>query len=143
MDEIEMNNEEQDFNLLKEMEQQTSDNIRKHRTHKRLTVRAKVILQSGNSSELLDYKIQGVTGDISEGGCQVMFPVPINVGDVYRFQFDKTKLNLPLMFVRCLRCGLVREDAFEAGFTFFIPISLSDLVQEQEQEQEEVLNELL
>ena len=54
-----------------------------------------------------------------------IFVSPVTVGDVYRLQFDKASIDLPLVFARCLRCRLVREDAFEAGFTFFTPISLT------------------
>ena len=121
---IALNNEEQDFDLLQEIEQQTSEEIRKQRTHERVCIKAKVILQSGNSSELLSYKVQGVTGDVSEGGCRAMFPIPIGVGDIYRLQFDREQLDVPLVFARCMRCKLVREDAYEAGFSFFSPLQI-------------------
>jgi hypothetical protein len=114
------------FNLLQELERNTSDEIRRQRRHFRLLIKAGVVLQSGNASELLDYKIKGVTGDISEGGCSVLFPIPVHVGDVYRLTFDRKVVELPLTFARCLRCRLVREDAYEAGFTFFTPITLPE-----------------
>jgi hypothetical protein len=114
------------FNLLQELERNTSEEIRRQRRHFRLIVKAGVVLQSANASELLEYKIKGVTGDISEGGCSVLFPIPVQVGDVYRLAFDRKVVELPLTFARCLRCRLVREDAYEAGFTFFTPISLPE-----------------
>ena len=89
------------------------------------------MLQSGNSSELLNYKVQGVTGDISAGGCQAMFPIPIKVGDVYRLTFDAEQLDLPLIFARCLRCRLLQEDAYKASFAFFTTIKLPETVTDQ------------
>ena len=83
-DKIELTDEEQDFDILQELEQQTDEQIRRLRMHERLSLKAKVILQSGNSSALLDYKVQGMMGDISEGGCRAMFPIPVIAGDVYR-----------------------------------------------------------
>ncbi|MEK6675585.1 MAG: PilZ domain-containing protein [Planctomycetota bacterium] len=119
-------NEDLAFQLLQEVEKSTSDEVRRQRAHFRLAVRAGVTLQSGNSSELLSYKIKGMTGDISEGGCCGLFPLPVRVGDIHRLQIDREVLDLPLIFARCVRCRLVREDAFEAGFTFFSPITLPD-----------------
>ena len=108
------------------MKANTSEEIRRQRRHFRISVKAGVVLQSGNASELLDYKVKGVSGDVSEGGCSVLFPIPIQVGDVYRLQFDRQVVDLPLTFARCLRCRLVREDAYEAGFLFFTPITLPE-----------------
>ena len=73
---------------------------------------------------MLKFKVKGVTGDISEGGCSVLLPIPVPVGDVFRLHFDRSQLDLPMTFARCLRCRLVREDAFEAGFVFFKAIAL-------------------
>ncbi len=125
---VELNDEEQDFDILQELEQQTDEQIRGQRMHERLPIKAKVILQSGNSSAILDYKVQGVMGDISERGCRAMFPISVIVGDIYRLEPDKNDLDLPMIFARCLRCKLIREDAFEANFLFFAPIKLPEQV---------------
>ena len=123
-----MSSEEQNFELLQDLERQTPDEIRKQRAYERLAIKAKLILQSGNSSQLLEFKVQGVTGDISAGGCQAMFPISVNVGDVYRLMFDSSQIDLPLVFARCMRCKLVKEDAYEAGFAFFNRIKLPEVV---------------
>jgi len=118
--------EEQAFDLLQDLERSTSEEIRRQRAHFRLTIKAGVVLQSGNASELLQFKVKGVTGDISEGGCSALFPLPVRVGDVYRLQFERSELDLPVIFARGVRCRLIREDAFEAGFSFFQSISLPE-----------------
>lgn len=112
------------FGLLQELEQNTPDEIRRQRTHFRVAIKAAVILEAGSASDLLKFRIQGVTGDISEGGCRALFPTPTRVGDVYRLSFDRELFDQPLTFARCVRCRLLREDAFEAGFQFFAPIRL-------------------
>ena len=123
---LKLGDEDLGFDILQDIEKQTSENIKKMRTTQRITIKAKVVLQSGNSSELLSYKVQGVMGDISAGGCGAMFPIPAKVGDIYRLSFPAGDLDLPMLFARCIRCRLVKEDAYEAGFTFFSPIRLPD-----------------
>ena len=119
-----LNNDDEAFGMLRELSANTPDELRRRRAHFRLTIKASVILQSGNASELLNYKVKGVTGDISEGGLSAVFPIPVHVGDIYRLQFDQQTLNLPLTFARCVRCRLIREDAYEVGFSFFSKILL-------------------
>lgn len=116
------------FEMLQELERNTPDEIRKQRTHFRISIKVKVQLQPGSASEMLKWKVQGVTGDISEGGCRALFPTTVGVGDVYRLEFDRKSFDLPLTFARCVRCVLLREDAYEAGFMFFTPISLPENV---------------
>lgn len=111
--------------LLQELARQSSDEIRKLRTHERLETKVNVLLSPANSSAMGEGRIQGETRDISKGGCMALFVSPVAVGDIFTLQFDKSSVDLPLVFARCLRCRLVREDAFEAGFSFFTPISLS------------------
>jgi len=114
------------FDLLQDLEKNTPEEIRHQRAHFRLAIKASVTLQAGNASELLSLKVKGVTGDISAGGTSILFPIAPRVGDIYRLAFDRDTLDLPLTFARCIRCRLVREDAFEAGFSFFSPISLPE-----------------
>lgn len=118
--------DDQAFLLLQEIEKNTSEELRRQRAHFRLAVKALVVLQPGNASDLLSLKLKGTTGDLSEGGLSALFPLPIRVGDVYRLQVDPKAVKLPLVFARCVRCRLVREDAFEAGFAFFSPIDLPE-----------------
>lgn len=120
------------YSLLQELGRNTSDEIRRQRAHFRISIKAGVTLQPGNASEVLKFKLKGVTGDISEGGCSVLFPLPIQVGDIFRLAFDREKLNLPLTFARCVRCRLVREDAFEVGFAFFKSICLPEKLAERQ-----------
>lgn len=119
-------NTDEAFHMLQELGRNTTDEIRRQRAHFRIAVKIGVILLPGNASQQLTFKLKGVTGDISEGGCSVLFPLPIQVGDLYRLQFDRQALDLPLTFARCVRCRLIREDAFEAGFAFFKTICLPE-----------------
>ncbi len=112
--------------LLEELERSTPEVFRQQRAHFRINVKSSVTLQPGDASQLLKLRLQGVTGDISESGCKCLFPLPVRVGDIYRIEFDRQVINLPLTFARCVRCALVREDAFEAGFLFFATVSLPE-----------------
>ena len=115
---------EEAFGLMRELEQNRSDDIRKQRAHFRIAIKARITLQSGNASELLNYKVQGTTGDMSEGGLGAIFPIAPRVGDVYRLGFNPEDIELPLTFARCVRCRLVQEGAYDSGFSFFSPIAL-------------------
>lgn len=112
--------------LLRELEQQTSEAIRKQRSAERQEVQCSVRVRSGNASQASEPAFEGVTGDVSPGGCRIMTQVPVRVGDIYKLEFAKGELDLPIVFARCLRCRLVREDAFESGYSFFTPIKLDD-----------------
>ncbi|UCD30161.1 MAG: PilZ domain-containing protein [Planctomycetota bacterium] len=119
-------NQDEAFDILEELEQNTSAELRRKRAHVRIAVKVGLTLQPGNSSEQHDFKVRGVTGDISDGGLRALLPIPINVGDIYRIQLDKTSIDMPLIFARCVRCQLIREDAYESGFKLFSPISLPE-----------------
>ncbi len=112
--------------LLRELEQQTPEAIRRQRSSERQEVSVGVTIRPGNASDrIVLADVEGVTGDISTGGCRVMTSRPTRVGDVYQLHFAKGELDLPIVYARCLRCRLVREDAFEAGFVFFEKIVLA------------------
>ena len=131
---LDLGNEDISFEILQEMERQTQEEIRRLRAHERLAIKTRVVVQPGNSSQMLNLKVQGVTGDISAGGCRAMFPFPLGVGDIYRLQFQEPELQLPLIFARCMRCRVIREDAYEAGFSFFTSITLPQLGKAIEEE---------
>lgn len=115
------------FDLLSDLERQTPDEIRKQRSSERIEIKAPVVIHPGNASDTGHKEpVSGVTGDVSAGGSRVMSPVPLHVGDVYRLAFERNVLDLPTTFARCMRCRLIREDAFEVGFLFFTRIELPD-----------------
>ncbi len=130
---IKIDQEELELDTLRDLEKQTSDEIIKQRKHERQSIKGQVVLQPGNSSELLNYKVQGVTADISEGGCGTMFPVPVTVGDIYRLTISWAGHDIPMVFARCRNCRIIREDAFSAGFSFFTPIKLESEKAEEAQ----------
>ncbi|MGB0715729.1 MAG: PilZ domain-containing protein [Phycisphaerae bacterium] len=119
------------FDLLQDLSRNTPEEIRRQRNHFRVAIKTSVTLQPGNASEMLKLKVQGTTGDISEGGLSCLFPIPMLVGDIYRLSFDRAVIDLPMTYARCVRCREVREDAFEAGFRFFANISLPDIAQQE------------
>ena len=114
-----------DPQLLRELEQQSIHEIQKLRAHERLEMRTGLEVLPANSSDRSGFSAQGYTEDISQGGSKAFFPIPINVGDVYRLRFDKKVLDLPIVYARCLRCIYLREDAFEVAFQFFTSITLN------------------
>lgn len=125
--------EEESKQLLRDLEKNTPEEIRRQRQHFRIEIEAPILLQSGNASQHLEGSMKGVTGDLSEGGLSAMFPLPVGVGDIYRLNFDRKRVDLPMVYGKCVRCRFVRDNAYEAGFTFFSPIRVPDSLMAQAQ----------
>ncbi len=109
---------------INELERNTSNEIKRKREHERVQTRCKVLVRPGNSSKRTKQSIHAISGDISAGGCFLLSPCPLLVGDVYWLAFDTSVAAIDPVFARCVRCRLIREDAFEAGFRFFTEIAL-------------------
>jgi c-di-GMP-binding flagellar brake protein YcgR len=118
--------EDIDIDLLKDLERQSINEIRKLRAHERIDTHVEVAVRPGNASEYATETIAATTNDISAGGCAMVSPVPLRAGDIYRLEFDQKKVDVPMVYARCVRVRLLRETAYEAGMAFFTPISLSD-----------------
>ena len=113
---------------IAELEQSTPDAIKKQRIHERITVRSRVIIRPGNMSERESQRVEGVTADISKGGCLLLFPRPMAVGDIYWIVFDRNVLDVAPQLAMCKRCRAVRDDAYESGFMFFRPVDLEGVL---------------
>lgn len=109
--------------LLNLQRQDAESRQSRSRSNQRFGVSCKVSVEPGNSSDRTGKPIAAVCNDLSVGGCCVLAPRPHHVGDIYWLKFDTT-LHLPAVFARCVRCRLLREDAFESGFQFFNEIVL-------------------
>lgn len=116
-----------DLDFVRELERQSIDQIKKLRSHERYEAKIALTLHPGNASQAGAFSLEGYTKDISKGGCAAVFEGPVPVGDIFRVELDKNMVEVPVVFARCLRCRLVRDDAFEANFSFFSEIVLSEL----------------
>lgn len=126
-------NADLDVDLLKDLERQSIEEIQKLRAYERMDARVDISVRPGNASDYAVATIKATTNDISAGGCAMVSPVPVGVGDIYRLEFDRAKVDVPIVYARCVRCRLLRETAYEVAMAFFTPISLSDSKQESKQ----------
>lgn len=110
--------------LIDELAASTPEAVQKMRASTRLSIRAKVTIEPASLSHRDGRKLQGVTGDISTGGTQILLPKPLQIGDVYQIEFDRELIELPPIYAICLRGRQVRPDAFEAGLRFLEPVTL-------------------
>lgn len=110
--------------LIDELAKSSNDAIKQLRNHTRLSVRAKVYVEAASLSQRNGVRLQGVTGDISAGGTQILLARPLGIGDLYQISFDRTELDIPPVFAICLRGRMVRPDAYEAGLRFLEPVTL-------------------
>ena len=111
---------------LGELERNTDQAILAQRSSERLEIQCRVWVRPGNLSERNRFTIEGMTGDLSNGGCQVLLPQPIYPGDIFWLEFDEKLVRIGPSLARCLRCRLIREDAMEVGFRFFQDVDLSN-----------------
>ena len=107
-----------DLDLIEELETQTAEQIRHKRTYRRVNVQTKCTLRSVNVSDPVPIDLSGVTCDISDGGCRVVFARPVMVGDCFRLDFSDPGLKWPTMYARCVRARLINESAYELAFSF-------------------------
>ncbi|GIW73693.1 MAG: hypothetical protein KatS3mg103_0215 [Phycisphaerales bacterium] len=110
--------------LVQELAANTSEAARAMRQATRLIVRARVTVEPASLSMRDGRALQGLTGDVSTGGTQLLLPRPLHIGDVYLITFDRQMLDLPPVYALCLRGRLVRTDAYEAGMRFLEPVTL-------------------
>ncbi len=84
-----------------------------------------VILRPASTSARDSETLHGRSRDLSGTGCGLVASRAPRVGDIYRIETPKAP-NHPLNSVnaRCVRCHLLDEDAFDAGFAFFAPLNL-------------------
>jgi hypothetical protein len=116
------------LDALSELEQNTSQAITALRASQRIDIKTRVWIQPGNSSSRSGFTIEGLTADISRGGCMLLVPRPLMAGDIFWLRFSEEHLRIAPLLVRCLRCRLVREDAFEVGIRFLNEIDLTDSI---------------
>lgn len=110
--------------LINELAQSSNEAVKKMRGHARRSVRAKVFVEPASMSARTGVRFQGVTGDISSGGTQILLARPLAIGDVYLISFERTELDIPPAYALCLRGRTVRPDAYEAGLRFLEPVTL-------------------
>lgn len=110
---------------LRELEQSVDESILRRRSSERIKIATRVDVQHANSSERDALHIEGLSGDISNGGCQLLLPRPILAGDIFWLDFTVGEAaSLGTLFARCQRCRLISEGSFEAGFRFFTNLDL-------------------
>ena len=89
------------------------------RKHARMRVNAKIELHLGNSCDRNQSAIKGICRDVSVAGFAAVLESPPQVGSIYWSSFEPSQFDWHPVFVRCMRCRLLTEDAYEAAFAFF------------------------
>ena len=109
---------------LKELSNNTESALVAARASERIELQTDVVLRPGNGSERNRYASSTLTVDISNGGCMLISPAPVVTGDIYWLEFSDEHLRIGSLFARCIRCRMVSEGVYEAGFRFMVPIDL-------------------
>ena len=118
--------------VIAELEANTSEAVKAQRCATRVSVRATVTVEPASLSHRSGTKLRGITGDVSERGCQLLLAKPLLVGDIYEIAFDRDSLDVAPVVGQCVRARLVRADAFEMGVRFLHPITLAETAQAED-----------
>lgn len=114
------------FSAINELASNTAEMIRARRKNERVRVDAAATMVPANLSDRDSAVWTGICHDISSNGCRLVISSPITVGDVFLLTLKSNKMNIDPIFVRCIRCHLLREDSFECGVAFFSDIRLGN-----------------
>lgn len=92
----------------------------------RHTLNTDVILRPASTSARDSEEISGSCRNVSQSGCGLVARRAPRVGDVYRFETpDHSSHPLDGINARCVRCHLLDENSFDAGFAFFAPLVIA------------------
>lgn len=95
----------------------------KRQSDKRNSVNIPIKMRPASTSQRSLHQLQGRTKNISITGCGLILNIPPYVGDIYRFENDEEdSCLLNGVLGRCVRCHLIDEEVFEAGFEFLSPL---------------------
>lgn len=130
MTERRISGDEELLKSLIELERNTAVEIKRQRDSVRVTQAWPVAIRAANPSERFKWQIDGYSADLSEGGARLLLPLPILVGDYYQLGFTGHEDALEPVVGQCLRCRMLREDAFEVGFRFLEKLPLSTVMGE-------------
>ena len=122
-----LENTEEAFELLKELEMQKTDNIRNLREHHRYVRKVNVSLRPANASSATAFEFKGITGDISRKGCSAMFNHPVGVGDLFALSLESEEVELQTIIAKCVLCRFIKNNSFLSGFSFFESLDLPEL----------------
>lgn len=84
----------------------------------------RVTLRPSSSSQRGRERIHGLCKNVSQSGCGLNSDFAPRVGDFYRIEVEDTTHFLHGVHARCVRCHLLDEDLFEAGFSFLSRVKL-------------------
>jgi len=99
------------------------------RGNDRMELNSPAQLLPGNVSGRDGRTYEGSCRDISPRGCRLILTQPLIVGDIYLLSVENQQLDLDPSFGRCVRCHMIREDAFEIGLNFLSTVSFEKVAE--------------
>ena len=119
------------LDALRDLEMNSHDAFVAQRASERVEIRARLVVRYGNASQRHQMAVEGLTADISNGGCMALLPRPLMAGDYFWLTFEEDDVRVGSILARCLRCRLVQEETYEMGFQFVSAIDLTTALAKQ------------
>ncbi len=100
----------------------------KRQSQQRSLANIPVRLRPGSTSQRWSHELTGRIKNYSTTGCGIILDRPPYVGDIYRFhQANNVESPFTECLARCIRCHLIDEEVFEAGFQFLTPLPIESV----------------
>ena len=114
------------LSAIEDLAKNTKENVESSRRgNDRMKINSPASLIPGNVSGRDGRQYTGNCRDISNRGCRLVLTQPLIVGDIYLMSVENEELGLDPSFGRCVRCHMIREDAFEVGLNFLSPVTFN------------------
>lgn len=101
------------------------------RTSRRHEINSRVTILPADSSRSGEKAWEGMTVDVSNGGCQILGSSPLPCGDYFSIHFVTAEIDLPPQLSRCLRVRLIDDSTFEIGLRFEHPVQIDAAVRSE------------
>lgn len=112
------------LSAINDLAANTQDEVQARRFANRLELNCATKLVPGNVSSRDGTEFDGKCRDVSDNGCRLVLSRPLIVGDIYLIEIDSPTFRGDLVFGRCVRCHMLREDTFDCGLNFLSPVSI-------------------
>ncbi len=116
---------EEAYKLLEELQLNQPAQVLENKSDEESAIRIAVEIAPGNASEREGPPEIGVTSKIGKLHVVIACEFPLLVGDVYRLEFERKRLDIGAVYAVCRRCTMLHEDRFEARMSLFTPIDFS------------------
>lgn len=116
------------LSAIDELAENNKSRVNSRRVNNRIELNCAVRVVPANASQRGNFVAEGRCRDVSPTGGRLVLNQAIMVGDIFLAYIEDENFRLDAVFVRCIRCHLIRESDFECGIAFLSPVDLESAI---------------